>query len=46
MKKEQEMQEILQAERSRADKALGQLEASVEQISELKAQIKELRNNK
>lgn len=46
MKKEQEMQEILQAERSRADKALGQLEASAEQISELKAQIKELRNNK
>ena len=40
--KEQEMQSLLQNERSRADKAIGQLELYAEQIKELKAQVKEL----
>lgn len=44
--KEQEMQSLLQNERSRADKAIGQLELYSEQIKELKAQVKELTTNK
>lgn len=44
--KEQELQASLQIERSRADRALGQLEAASEHIKELKEQIKELNSRK